>query len=824
AALLTLRPLTGSGEDASDEDSRRVLKESVEKLQHVNAVLTRILATANSLVARADLDDLLQQIAVAASELLGYEVVLVNLVDQETDVVRMAANVGLDQEAKRLLEEPTVRMTWNDLQGILDDRYRCGLCYFIPAGDIDWHGRFDYCEAQGSASGRGDLPPSSTGTADAWDPQDALLCLIRTAEDDVAGMMSLDRPSSGLRPDIETLRTLEVFAGLAAVSIQSSRLYERLSRELRERTAAEEELQRTREHLEEKIHERTEELRKANETLREEEERYRSLHDNIPVGVFRSTADPSGRLLTANMALARMFGYGIPEQMDQVTVAELYEHPQDRSGFIDAFSASGEVMGYEAEFRRADGSTFWGSLTARAVTETGSGRILYFDGILEDVTEQKDAQEALRESEQRFRELFENSIIGVYRTTPDGRVVMANPAMIRMLGYDDFEDLASIDLEGELYFPDYPRSDFKRQVEKEGRVIGLEATWRRKNGTKLFVRESSVAVTDGSGGVLYYAGTVEDITERRLAEQALKASETRYRTLFESARDAIFIMREDMFVDCNPQTLKMFGLEGKDQIVGGPPWVFSPEKQPDGSDSKELALEKIRAALRGEDILFDWTHTRLDGTVFYTEVSLNRITIDDEIRIQAIVRDITDRKKSEKELERLARTDYLTGLHNRLYFMERLREEFLRARRYGSMLSMMILDLDRFKQINDTYGHLVGDEVLARAAGIVQSTLRKCDIVGRYGGEEFCAVMPETGLEGGLVLAERLRLRLEEETFTGTQQAGLTLGITCSIGVASLGPGMEEVNDLIRTADDALYNAKAGGRNRVCSPESSPEA
>jgi two-component system, cell cycle response regulator len=165
-------------------------------------------------------------------------------------------------------------------------------------------------------------------------------------------------------------------------------------------------------------------------------------------------------------------------------------------------------------------------------------------------------------------------------------------------------------------------------------------------------------------------------------------------------------------------------------------------------------------------------------------------------------------------LAALAQTDPLTGLLNRRALTERLVSELDRERRYGHSVAVLMLDLDHFKTVNDTRGHLIGDEVLKDTADILRAAVRSADFVARYGGEEFVLVLPETSLEGAVVFAERLRERIANTEFRGG--SGVTLSVSVSIGVSLFpGPRITSVDDLLSAADAALYRAKADGRNRV---------
>lgn len=169
-------------------------------------------------------------------------------------------------------------------------------------------------------------------------------------------------------------------------------------------------------------------------------------------------------------------------------------------------------------------------------------------------------------------------------------------------------------------------------------------------------------------------------------------------------------------------------------------------------------------------------------------------------------------------LEQLSTTDPLTGLRNRRYLTEVLALEFLRAKRYRTALSVVMADLDHFKEVNDRYGHATGDSMLESVGGILKRSLRGSDHGGRYGGEEFLMVLANAEADGALTFAERLRQEVEETELC--TESGLTLRVTLSLGIAWLGPRHETPGDLVSDADEALYRAKQAGRNRVATTDS----
>ena len=234
-------------------------------------------------------------------------------------------------------------------------------------------------------------------------------------------------------------------------------------------------------------------------------------------------------------------------------------------------------------------------------------------------------------------------------------------------------------------------------------------------------------------------------------------------------------------------------------------------------DDRERAWASIHAALEGHSAAHKLEYRMLhkDGSVRWILDQAKVMQRDRRgraIRMCGTHTDITQRKLLEEELLRQAHADYLTGVYNRRFFMASAEQALARSRRYGHPLSLLMLDADHFKQINDQHGHQAGDEALQQLARACQRQLRQADILGRIGGEEFAILLPDTELPPACAVAERVRQAVADLRLAGRQQ---TFGLTLSIGVGSYQPG-DELNTLLNRADVALYQAKQAGRNRVC--------
>jgi diguanylate cyclase len=217
----------------------------------------------------------------------------------------------------------------------------------------------------------------------------------------------------------------------------------------------------------------------------------------------------------------------------------------------------------------------------------------------------------------------------------------------------------------------------------------------------------------------------------------------------------------------------------------------------------------------------DCTLTGPDGARVYVQLSMSVLPWEGLPVLYVLINDVDALKSTEAVLRRLSITDSLTGAYNRRHFIEEGQRELERARRYSRPLSILLMDLDYFKQINDTYGHMTGDEVLRRFVVCCQRLLRNCDVLGRLGGEEFAILLPETDIAGAAVLAERIRAAVEQIVIENERGP---VRITVSIGASGCATARCSVDELLSSADKALYRAKSAGRNRVECDPSPPSA
>jgi PAS domain S-box-containing protein len=277
----------------------------------------------------------------------------------------------------------------------------------------------------------------------------------------------------------------------------------------------------------------------------------------------------------------------------------------------------------------------------------------YVAGIGIDIARRKAVEESLRQSEYRYHSLFEqmNEGFALHEAVfdPQGkpcdyRFLEVNPAFEQITGLTRDAVIGRTMLEA-LPGKSADLLDRFDEAATTGQSVRFERYVEELD------KHFDLSVYNPVPG--QFAVIFSDVTASRKAQEAIRKSETFYRTLFQSAYDAIFLMRDNVFIDCNPTTLRMFG-HPREELVGHFPYEFSPPRQSDGRDSRELAIEKIQAALDGKPQFFGWTHRRADGSLIFTEVSLNRIDVSGETTILAIVRDVTERKKAEESLRKLS--------------------------------------------------------------------------------------------------------------------------------------------------------------------------
>jgi diguanylate cyclase (GGDEF)-like protein/PAS domain S-box-containing protein len=421
-------------------------------------------------------------------------------------------------------------------------------------------------------------------------------------------------------------------------------------------------------------------------------------------------------------------------------------------------------------------------------------------------------EEALRKSEERYKKMVDAVTSYIYTVeVNEGRAVSTwhSRGCIPITGYKPEDYESDPYLWHSMIYPDDRMivENSINEILKGNMVPPVEHRIVRSDGSLVWIRNTMVPYYDENGLLSKYDGLIEDITDRKQTEEALRKSEEKFRNIAQTAVDAIILAdRNGNIIFWNKSAQRIFGYE-EGEILGKPLTLLMAEQY--RNDHKK-GMERVKST--GESKYFgkitEMQGLRKDGHIFPIELSVSMWRLGEETFYSGIIRDITKRKQLECELETLATTDKLTQAFNRTKFHELMKAELERAKRYNHPLSMIMFDIDHFKKVNDAHGHSVGDYVLQTLTQVVKGRLRETDYLIRWGGEEFIIIAPETDVERAEVLAERIRKAVEGYGF---DQAGK---ITVSFGVTQFKKNDTE-DTFIKRADDALYQAKQKGRNRV---------
>jgi diguanylate cyclase (GGDEF)-like protein/PAS domain S-box-containing protein len=424
------------------------------------------------------------------------------------------------------------------------------------------------------------------------------------------------------------------------------------------------------------------------------------------------------------------------------------------------------------------------------------------------VAENKQVQQALSESEYLLRTIFDSVQDGIILAEAQSRrFLMVNAAICHMLGYSR-DELLNLGVKG--IHPEeeiaYVLSQFERLAKGE---IGMapDLPMKRKDGTVFYADVNTGPMM--LDGVACLVGVFRDITERRQAQQALSDSEALIRNVFDTVQEGIVLMdaQTRQFRMVNDTLCHMLGYSREELLELGVKDIH-PEK-----DLPNVARQ-IERQLKGEiSLASNLPVKRKDGTIFYADINSTPMQVKGTIFLLGVFRDITERKRAEQAEERASR-DGLTGLYNHRTFYAFLKDEIVRTQRFSRPVSLLMLDIDHFKHVNDTYGHQAGDAILTGLSDLLVKHARAVDRVCRYGGEEITVILPETDANKAMQIGERLRAAVEHQPFD--IGGGKTTRIAVSIGVAAYPQQADTLEALVKAADLALYAAKHGGRNRVC--------